>query len=76
MLQAVLYFLALNAHRLALGGVAQWIECWLASQTFTSSIPGQGTCLGCRSGPESGACERQPIDISHTSHRYFSPSKK
>ena len=23
------------------------------------SIPGQGTCLGCRPGPHLGACERQ-----------------
>lgn len=51
MLQAMLYFLALNAHGLALGGVAQWIECWLESQRFTSSIPGQGINLGCRPGP-------------------------
>ena len=32
-----------------LGGVAQWVEC--AKQRVVSSIPSQGTCLGCRPGP-------------------------
>ena len=31
-------------------GVAQWIECQPADQKVTSSISGQGTCLGCRPG--------------------------
>ena len=31
----------------------------------TGSIPSQGTCLGCRLGPQWGPCERQPhIDVS------------
>ena len=37
---------------LALAGVAQWIECLPANQRVTSSIPSQGTCLGCRPGPQ------------------------
>ena len=49
----------------ALAGVAQWIECQPANQRVSGSIPSQGTCLGCRPGPQWGACERQPyIDVS------------
>ena len=36
----------------ALAGVAQWIECLPANQRVASSIPNQGTCLGCRPGPQ------------------------
>ena len=36
---------------LALAGVAQWIECGPANQRVASSIPSEGTCLGCRPGP-------------------------
>ena len=32
----------------ALAGVARWIECQPTNQKVASSIPGQGTCLGCR----------------------------
>ena len=39
---------------LALAGVAQWIECWPVSQRVTSSIPSQGTCLGCGPGSRLG----------------------
>ena len=39
----------------ALAGVAQWIECQKpANQRVTDSIPSQGTCLGCRTGPSRG----------------------
>ena len=31
---------------------------------LADSIPSQDTCLGCRPGPQLGACERQPINIS------------
>ena len=49
----------------ALDGVAQWIECGPASQRVASSIPSQGTCLGCRPGPWWGACKRQShVDVS------------
>ena len=44
----------------ALSGVAQWIECQPVNQRVKGSIPSQGTCLGCRPGPQLGACERQP----------------
>ena len=36
---------------LALAGVAQWIECQPANQRVTSSVPSQGTCLGCALRP-------------------------
>ena len=38
-----------NGH-LTLTGVAKGIEHWRANLKVTSSIPGQGTCLGCRPG--------------------------
>ena len=56
----------------SLAGVAQWIECLPADQRVTGSIPSQGTCLGCRLGPQKGVHKRQPhIDISL---RFFLPS--
>ena len=50
----------------ALAGVAQWIERQIGTnKSVTSSIPSQGTCLGCRPGPQWRAHERQPhIDVS------------
>ena len=46
-------------------GVAQWIECWPVNQRVTSSIPNQGTSLGCGPSPQWGAHERQEhIDAS------------
>ena len=36
----------------ALAGVAQWLEHQPANQKVTSSIPSQGTCLGCGPGPQ------------------------
>ena len=51
--------------KIALAGVAQWIECQPVKQRVTSSIPSQGTCLGCGPGPQCGAHERQShIDVS------------
>ena len=56
--------LSLKIKSFALAGVAQWIECWPGSQRVTSLISSQGTCLGCGSGPQQGAHERQPhIDV-------------
>ena len=43
------------------GGVAQWTECWPKNQKVASSIPSQGTCLGCGPDPQLGECERQPL---------------
>ena len=37
---------------MALDGVAQWIEHWPVNLRVAGSIPSQGTCLGCRSGPQ------------------------
>ena len=49
----------------ALAGVAQWTECWPVNQGIASSVPSQGTCLGCGPSPQKGAHERQPhIDVS------------
>ena len=52
----------LNSWKLfnALAGVDQWIERQPANQRVTGSIPSQGTCLGCRPGPQWGTHERQP----------------
>ena len=54
-----------NEQEGALDGVAQWIERWPLKQRVAGSIPSQGTCLGCRSGPQYGTRKRQPhIDVS------------
>ena len=50
---------------LALIGVTPWTECRPANQRVTGWIPSQGTCLGCRPGPQWRAYEKQPnIDVS------------
>ena len=36
----------------ALAGIALWIEHGPANQRVAGSIPSQGTCLGCRPGPQ------------------------
>ena len=41
----------------ALTDVAQLVGCHTAKQKVTSSIPGQGTCLGCRPGPQLGCMQ-------------------
>ena len=38
--------------KIALAGVAQWIECWPSNQRVSGSILSQGTCLGCGPGPQ------------------------
>ena len=40
----------LKLNNSALAGIAQGIERGPANQRVTSSIPSQGTCLGCRPG--------------------------
>ena len=52
--------LSLKEKKKALAGVAQWIESWPVNQRVASSIPGQGTCLGCELGPQLEARKRQP----------------
>ena len=48
----------INNSTTCLGGVAQWTECLPVNQKVASSIPSQGTCLGCRSdSPVEGALE-------------------
>ena len=54
-----------NYSYMALAGVAQWIEHQPADQRVAGSIPSQGTCLGCRPGPQWEAWEKQPhTDVS------------
>ena len=54
-----------NTLFLAVAGVVQWIEHQPENQRVVGSVPSQGTCLGCRPGPQYRACERQPhIDVS------------
>ena len=61
----ILYITYLKSTRQALTGVAQWIEHQPVNQRVTGLIPSQGTCLGCRPGPQQGVCKRQPhIDVS------------
>ena len=38
----------------ALAGVTQWIEHQPVNQRVASSIPSQGSCLGCGPGPQWG----------------------
>ena len=52
----------------ALADVAQWTECQPVNQRVADSIPSQGTCLGCRPGPQWGACKRQPLSKNN---KYF-----
>ena len=47
-------FATLRIIKVALAGVAQWIECRPANQRVTCSIPSQGTCLGCGPGSQGG----------------------
>ena len=52
-------------NNIALATVAQWIECRPLNQEVAGSIPSQGTCLGCRPGPQLGPCERRAhTDVS------------
>ena len=46
----ILFFKFWNYEIIAVVGVAQWIECWPLNQKVTSSIPTEGTCLGCGPG--------------------------
>ena len=45
--------------------MAQWIECQPSNWKVASSIPSQGTCLGCGPGPQLGAWERQWVSLAH-----------
>ena len=46
----------------ALAAMAQWIEHWPVNQRIASSIPSQGTCLGCGPGPQLGTGEGLALD--------------
>ena len=59
------YKLYIKKQPRVLAGVAQWIEWQLVNPKVASLIPSQGTCLGCRPGPQFGGCERPPhTDVS------------
>ena len=47
--------------RYTLAGVAQCTEQRPGNWETAGLIPSQGTCLGCRQGPQLGACDRQPL---------------
>ena len=42
----------LHVKEIALAGVAQWIEDRPVNQRVAGSISSQGTCQGCRTGPQ------------------------
>ena len=44
--------ISIKNEKMALAGVAQWIENWTVKQSVTGLIPSQGTCLGCGPGPQ------------------------
>ena len=44
--------------KLALAGVAQWIECQPENQRVAGSFSSHSTYLGCRPGPQQGVCEK------------------
>ena len=44
--------------------VAELVGHHSAWRNAAGSIPGQGTCLGCKFSSDPGACKRQPIDVS------------
>ena len=58
---------------IALAGVAPWVEQGTVNRKVAGLIPSQGTCLDCRSGPQLGAFERQPVNVPIV-HQCFSPS--
>ena len=42
----------LKRTKATLAGAVQWIDCWPANHRVAGSTPRQGTCLGCRPGPQ------------------------
>ena len=63
---------------LTLTSMAQLVGHYPAKRMVTGSIPGQGTCLGCRFRPRQGMCVRQLIDVSHINvfcPLFLSPSR-
>ena len=51
-IKKTLFLWFLQNSKLALAGVAHWIEHWPADQRVAASIPSQGTCLGRGPGPQ------------------------
>ena len=54
-------------------GLAQWIEYWPVNRKVAGLIPRQGTCLGCRPGPQLGVCKRQPVSLSQSLPLFLPP---
>ena len=74
-----MYILQLLKYTSALGGVAQQIDCRPENQRVVGSIPSEGTCLGCRPGPQQRVLERQPhtdVSFSFLLSPFLSVSKK
>ena len=61
--RSILSLTRVHFKTLALAGVAQWTKLQPADCKVASSIPGQGTCLGCGRGPQLGACKKQPMYV-------------
>ena len=59
-----------------MAGVAQWIECEPVDQWVAGLIPSQGTCLGCRPGPQLGTCEGNHTLMFLSSFSFPSPLSK
>ena len=68
-----IHFSPIKYTRFGLAGVAQWTEHQSVNQRVAGSIPSQGTCLGCRLGPQLEACERQSVYVS-LACQCFSPT--
>ena len=58
--------LEIKMPQITLTGAVWWGGCHPMNRKVISSIFSQGTCLNCEFGPQLGACERQPIDVSLT----------
>ena len=56
------FFILKNKLFVALAAVAQWVGHQPAYQRVASSIPSQGTCLGC--GPGSLLCVRKRLSVN------------
>ena len=68
-------YFVIRIHSLALACVAQWIECWPMNWKVTSSIPSQGTFLGCGPGHELG-CTRGSLSYIDVCLPPFSKNKQ
>ena len=67
----------IKSHKLALSGVAQWIECQPENQRVSGSVPNEGTCLGFEPGAQEETPKKQPhADVSLPVFLLLFPSLK